>query len=122
MPSPATEGKKKKSDFCNSIFSSHPHSQWPYVKTTDSSVCIYLINCSILDCTTPKAAAANKQKNCSVSVLLANVVYGQTCGPSLAQADTEACFHGPEPTSQSFEYCLMFVLEALAALCESTDS
>lgn len=87
----------------------------------DSSLCIFLIICSILDCTTGKAAAANKQRHCSVSVLPANMLYGQTCGPSLAQADMEACFHAPEPTSQSFGYCLMFVLEDLAALCESTD-
>lgn len=68
-----------------------------------------------------KPVAANKQKHYSVSVLQHNVVYGQTCGPSLAQPDMAACFHGPEPSSQSFGYCLMFVLEALAALCESTD-
>lgn len=88
-----------------------------YVNTADNSFHIYLIIHSILDCTTPQSAAASKQTHCSVSVLLANMVYGQTCGPSLAQTDMEACFHALEPTIQSFGYCLMFVLEALAALC-----
>lgn len=96
--------------------STHMHNN--LFKTTDNSFCIYLIIYSILDCATPEA---NKQKHCSVSVLLANMVYGQTRGPSLAQPDMAASFHGPVPTSQSFWYCLMFVLEALAALCESTD-
>lgn len=49
------------------------------------------------------------------------LVDGQSCGLSLARADMKVCFHGPQPASQSFGYCLMFVLESLAALCESTD-
>lgn len=84
---------------CNASSSSHPRALQPHVKTTDSSFCIFLIIHSILDCTASRAAAANKQNHCSMSVLPANMVYGQTCGPGLAQTDMEACFHGPEPTS-----------------------
>lgn len=91
---------------------------FPLVPTkTNNSICIYLIIYFILDCVTPKPAAASKHKKYNVSLLEANTVHGQTCGPSLAQADIQACFHGPQPASQSFGYSVMFVLEALAALC-----
>lgn len=90
-----------------------------------SGFCNVLIINSILDCNC-KLSSCRKQTQSAaecVSVLPANVVLWRgSCGASLAQTDTQVLF--PQHCAKRpviFGKCLVFVLEVLAALCESTD-
>lgn len=77
--------------------------------------------CPILDFAAGLAAAANKWNQRSISVFAAHVVLRQLCEPRLVQNWYGGLFSTVQSQSVSFGHSFMFVLEALAALCESTD-